>query len=400
MTHTSLSIAADPGEVAPERVPVDLGSQAYDVLIGPGLLPRAGSLIAPLLSRPRTVIVTDEQVNRLHGPALRASLARAGIVARTVALPPGEATKSMAQAEHLCACLIDLGVERGDRIIALGGGVIGDLTGFAAAIVHRGIGFIQVPTTLLAQVDSSVGGKTGVNLPAGKNLVGAFHQPCLVLADTDSLSTLSAREYFAGYAEVVKYGALGDADFFAWLQARPAAVVDRQAAFLLEAVRRSVAAKAQVVAADEREAGQRMLLNLGHTFGHALEACAGYDGRVLHGEAVAVGMVLALDLSARLGHADAAEVDRLARHLSDVGLPVSPKAFGIDFDADDLMAAMQRDKKARDGQVTLVLARRLGEAFVTRDVSKGLVAEVWRHHLHEGSDIKGSVRVHAGDIGT
>ncbi len=364
-----------------ETVRVVTGGGTYDVLIGGGLLAQAGPLIRPLLKRPKTVVVTDRVVHGLHGAALSASLQAAEIAHDMVVLPDGEATKSLSQTEALCESLLAHRVERSDTIIAFGGGVIGDLTGFAAAVLHRGMGFVQIPTTLLAQVDSSVGGKTGVNLASGKNLVGAFHQPRLVLADTDVLATLSEREYAAGYAEVVKYGALGDAAFFDWLEAEAVALRSRAPQALLRAVRRCIEMKADVVAADEKEAGQRMLLNLGHTFGHAIEACAGYDGRVLHGEAVAVGMVLAADLSVRLGHAPSAAASRLRGHLDQAGLPTTLDALGVPLSAEALMAAMAKDKKARDGRLTLILIRMIGEAFVTADVEIEQIDGIWRDAL-------------------
>ncbi len=360
--------------------PVRLGPVAYDIVIGPGLLARAGEAVAPLLSRPRAVVLTDETVAALHGPALEASLRAAGLSVDRVTVPAGEATKSLAQVGAVADQLIALGVERSDTLIALGGGVVGDLAGFVAAVLHRGMAFIQIPTTLLAQVDSSVGGKTGVNLPAGKNLVGAFHQPRLVLADTDVLLSLSEREFRAGYAEVVKYGALGDAAFFDWLDARRDALLARDGAVLGEAVRRSCAAKARLVEEDEREAGRRALLNLGHTFGHAFEACAGYDGRVLHGEAVAAGMGVAFDLSVHLGLAPGDDARRLKTHLSAMGLPAGPEGLGVGFALAPVMAAMARDKKVVDGRMTFILARGLGQAFITRDVEHGAVEQVLRAH--------------------
>lgn len=358
------------------RLHVDLGPASYDIVIGEGVLGQAGRLIKPHLNRNRTVIVTDETVAGHYLGHVNAALGAEEIHADAIVLPPGEATKSFAHLEEVCGRLIALGVERGDTILALGGGVIGDLAGFAAATLHRGIAFIQIPTTLLAQVDSSVGGKTGINLGQGKNLVGAFHQPKLVLADIRTLASLSGRDYLSGYAEVVKYGALGDAAFFDWLTARDQAVKARDPAFLIEAVRRSCLAKAAIVAEDEKERGRRALLNLGHTFGHAFEACAGYDGRVLHGEAVAVGMGLAFDLSARLGHADTRAAEALRAHLRAVGLPAEPGDLGVDFDLDDVMAAMARDKKTVDGALTFILASGIGAAFIARGVAPEPVKEL------------------------
>jgi len=278
-----------------DMVRVDLAGRGYDIRIGPGLLARAGAHIGPLLARPFTVIVTDETVAGLHLERLKAGLAAAGIDAETIVLPPGEATKSMAELTRLLERLLALKVERDDLIVALGGGVIGDLAGFAAAVLRRGVGLIQAPTTLLAQVDSSVGGKTGVNSAAGKNLIGAFHQPRLVLADTEVLETLPPRDFLAGYAEVVKYGLLGDAGFFAWLEKNGPAMLAGDEAARIYAVRRCCEMKAAIVARDEFERGERALLNLGHTFGHALEAATGYSARLLHGEGVAIGLALAFE---------------------------------------------------------------------------------------------------------
>ncbi|MGF1454908.1 MAG: 3-dehydroquinate synthase [Alphaproteobacteria bacterium] len=381
MEHSGRESGSAPVSGQPETVRVAAGGGAYNVVIGGGLIGSAGERIRPLLKRPKTVVVTDRMVQSVHGAALSASLGAAEIDHETVVLPEGEATKSLTQLEALCDALLGHGIERSDTIIAFGGGVIGDLTGFAAAVLHRGIGFIQIPTTLLAQVDSSVGGKTGVNLAAGKNLVGAFHQPRLVLADTDSLATLSDREYAAGYAEVVKYGALGDGVFFDWLEANGASLTAREPGVLIRAVRRCVEMKAEIVEADEKEAGRRMLLNLGHTFGHAIEACAGYDGRVLHGEAVSVGMVLACELSVRLGHAPASVPERLRAHVHRAGLPTDVAALPVALSTDALMAAMAKDKKARDGKLTLILVRSIGDAFATGEVPVEQVLAVWQAAL-------------------
>jgi 3-dehydroquinate synthase len=315
VTATSRTAFAE--ALAGERIRVDLGDRSYDIDVGHGLLAGAGARIRPLLAQPRVVVVTDERVANLYLEELTASLAAAGIVHAAVVLPPGEATKDFPHLADLCDQVLALGIERRTTLLALGGGVIGDITGFAAAILLRGLDFVQVPTTLLAQVDSSVGGKTGINTKAGKNLVGAFHQPKLVLADTATLTTLDDRQLRAGYAEVVKYGLLGDAPFFDWLEEYGDAVLRREPAALQRAVAVSCRAKAAVVAADEREGGIRALLNLGHTFGHALEAETGFGAVLLHGEAVAVGMVLAFELSSRLGLAaaeDAARVRRRWRH--------------------------------------------------------------------------------------
>ena len=352
------------------RVPVPLGRRSYDILIGESLIARSGELVAPLLRRRRTAIVTDENVARHHIETLRHGLTGAGIASETIVLPPGEATKSFAELARVCDWLLATGIERGDCIIAFGGGVIGDLAGFAAAVVLRGIGFIQIPTTLLAQVDSSVGGKTGINSKLGKNLIGAFHQPLLVIADTGVLATLPQRELAAGYAEVVKYGLLGDAAFFAWLDDNAPRLFagDREA--LSHAVRVSCQAKARVVAADETEAGVRALLNLGHTFGHALEAAAGFGERLLHGEAVAVGMAMAFRFSERMRVCRSGAAAQVAAHLASVGLPSAPHDAGIELPGPErLLDIMRKDKKARDGRITLILVRDIGEAFIAPEVA-------------------------------
>lgn len=356
-------------------VPVALGARSYDIVIGEGVIDAAGARLAALLSRPRAIVVTDETVAALHLPALVKSLEASGLAVDPIILPPGEGTKSFTRLEALCAALLDLGVERNDNIVAFGGGVIGDLTGFAAAIVKRGCGFIQIPTTLLAQVDSSVGGKTGVNVAQGKNLVGAFHQPALVLADTRVLDTLPKRELLAGYAEIAKYGLLGDAAFFGWLEANGAAVVAGDAEARAHAIEVSCKTKARIVAADERERGERALLNLGHTFGHALEAAMGYSGALLHGEAVAAGMAMAFRFSARLGVCSEAEAARAGAHLAHLGLPVKPADIkGGAFETGALIAAMRQDKKADHGRLVFVLARGVGQAFVAHDIAEDALA--------------------------
>lgn len=353
------------------RVRVGLGARSYDIVAGEGVIDDAGALLAPHLRRPFVVIVTDETVNAAHGERLRRALSASGVKHETIALPPGEATKSFSQLEALTEAMLGFGVERGDLVIAFGGGVVGDLTGFAAAILRRGCRFAQAPTTLLAQVDSAVGGKTAINARHGKNLIGAFHQPVIVLADIGVLDTLPARQLRAGYAEIVKYGALGDASFFAWLEANGAVLLGGDRALRRDAVVRSCAAKAKVVESDEREDGVRALLNLGHTFGHALEAAFGYSDRLLHGEAVAAGMGLAFDFSVSEGLCPANEAARLKAHLRASGLPA-----GLDdvdgaraFAPEALLAAMMQDKKVEQGRLTLILARRIGEAFIARDVA-------------------------------
>ncbi|KAB2943937.1 MAG: 3-dehydroquinate synthase [Hyphomicrobium sp.] len=350
-------------------VNVPLGSRAYEVLIGPGLIGRAGALIGARLGTARCAIVTDENVARFHLGALEAALGESGRLVGSITLPPGEATKSFRQLEPLCERLLELGLERGDLVVALGGGVIGDLAGFAAAILRRGVRFVQIPTSLLAQVDSSVGGKTGIDTPQGKNLIGAFHQPGLVLADTDTLRTLPERELRAGYAEVAKYGLLGDAPFFAWLERHHPSVFALEAEVLTRAVETSVRAKADIVGRDETEQGERALLNLGHTFGHAFEAWCGYSDRLLHGEAISIGMCLAFRFSAALGYCDAAAADRVRAHFAAVGLPTRIGDIpGEKPDIETLMKLMAQDKKVRQGKLTFILARDIGEAFIARDV--------------------------------
>lgn len=354
------------------RIRVELGARGYDVVIGPGLIARAEEWLAPVLREKRVLVVSDENVTRAHGPRLQAALARGGIAHPMLVLPPGEGTKDFAHLARVMDWLLAQAPERKTMLLALGGGVIGDLTGVAASLLLRGVDFIQVPTTLLAQVDSSVGGKTGINTAAGKNLVGAFHQPRLVLADLDALATLPARERAAGYAEVVKYGLIDMPDFFAWTEREGAKVLAGDATAQAHAVAESVRAKARIVAADERENDARALLNLGHTFGHAIEAVEGYRG-LLHGEAVAAGMVLAFDLSARLGLAPAADAARVRVHLARVGLPVAPPAG---LDPDRLIAAMAHDKKVRDGKLAFVLTRGIGRAFIASDVDLAQVRAV------------------------
>ncbi len=364
-------------------VRVALGDRAYDILVGGGLLQQAGSHIAPLLRRRFAVIVTDENVAARHLDALRRALALQNIGCETVILEPGEAQKSYAGFERLCEALLALKVERGDHLIALGGGVIGDLVGFAASVLRRGMDFIQVPTSLLAQVDSSVGGKTAINSRHGKNLIGAFHQPRLVLADVDLLDTLPPRELRAGYAEVVKYGLLGDAEFFAWLETNGQKLLAGDAALRAEAVARCCAHKARIVAADEREEGERALLNLGHTFGHALEAETGYSQGLLHGEGVAVGMALAFRLSARLGLCDAALAPRVERHLAETGLParLGDVEGAGGFTPAGLLEHMKQDKKVRGGRLVFILAEAIGRAVQRDDVAPGAVEALLSEEL-------------------
>ncbi len=357
-----------------KTVNVALGSRNYDVMIGPGLLEEAGRLIATRLGKGKCGIVTDENVARHHLATLEASLKAEGRLAGSIVLPAGEATKSFRELAPLCERLLELGLERGDYVVAFGGGVIGDLAGFAAGVLRRGVRFVQIPTSLLAQVDSSVGGKTGINTPQGKNLIGVFHQPSLVIADTSVLTTLPEREMRAGYAEVVKYGLLGDAALFVWLETNWRSVIGNDTMALTQAIETSVKAKAAIVARDELETGDRALLNLGHTFGHALEAWCGFSDRLLHGEGVSIGMCLAFRFSEQLGHCPAGTSARVAAHLEAVGMPTRIGDIpGGKADADTLLRLMGQDKKVRDGQLTFILVRGIGEAFVARDVDPAKV---------------------------
>lgn len=350
-------------------VRVELGDRAYNVEIGSGLIAVAGARIAPLLTRPKVWIVSEETVAALHLDALRTGLKAANITSEALILPPGEATKSWPHLQRVADWLLSQRVERNDIVIAYGGGVIGDLVGFAAAIHRRGIRFMQIPTSLLAQVDSSVGGKTGINAVQGKNLIGAFHQPSLVLADIDVLGTLTPRDFRAGYGEVAKYGMLGDADFFDWLEVNGPAMAAGDTPLRQEAVRRSVQMKADIVARDETEQGDRALLNLGHTFCHALEAATGYSDRLLHGEGVAIGCALAFELSSRLGLCAQEDPSRVRAHLAAMGTKKDLSDIPGDLpDADTLMSLMGQDKKVVAGQLRFILARSIGDAFVTGDV--------------------------------
>jgi 3-dehydroquinate synthase len=352
-----------------DYIEVGLGERAYPVMVGTGLIAQAGKLCAPLLTRGRTAVVTDETVAALHGKSLTKSLAAAGIDAPMIVVPPGEQTKSFEGLADLSDRLLALGLDRGDLIVAFGGGVVGDLAGFAAAIYKRGIDFIQIPTTLLAQVDSSVGGKTAIDTARGKNLIGAFHQPRLVLADLDVLATLPDRQMRAGYAEVIKYGLLGDVDFFEWLEANGAAVLAREPEALARAVARSVQMKADIVTDDEREtSGRRALLNLGHTFGHAMEAETGFGEALLHGEAVALGCAMALRFSAQLGLCPGQDAARAEAAIAAAGLPARLSDIPGRFPADRLVEHMGQDKKAEAGRLTFVLVHELGKAFTAKDV--------------------------------
>jgi len=350
---------------------VGLGDRAYEVVVGPGLIDRAGGVIAPLMKGARAAIVTDATVGDLYAARLAASLVKASVAVSTIAVAPGEEVKSFAGLQDLLGRLLDLELDRGDFIVALGGGVVGDLAGFAAAIYKRGIDFVQLPTTLLAQVDSSVGGKTAIDAPQGKNLIGAFHQPRLVLADLDVLSSLPAREMRCGYAEIIKYGLLGDAAFFAWLEVNGAAVLAGEPTALAHAIGRSIEMKAEVVAEDEREQGRRALLNLGHTFGHALEAALSFSDELKHGEAVALGSALAFRFAAAGGLCPAADAARAAAAIAAAGLPTRLADIPVGrLSADVLVGLMGQDKKARAGRITLILPRRIGETFVDPNVDE------------------------------
>ena len=350
-------------------IDVSLGPRSYPVVIGEGLVGAAGNWIATRVPGARCAVVTDENVAALHLDPLKGSLAEHGLYLGEVVVRPGEASKSFPVLAILCERLLELGVERSDCVVAFGGGVVGDLAGFAASILRRGVRVVQMPTTLLAQVDSAIGGKTGINTPQGKNLIGTFHQPSLVLADVTVLTTLSKREFRAGYAEVVKYGLIGDAPFFAWLEENSAEIFST-AGPARQAVETSARAKALIVAEDEREeSGRRALLNLGHTFGHALEAYAGYSDRLLHGEAIAIGMRLAFDYSAERGLCPAGDAARVAQHFAAVGLPTAIAQIPGPRPAPDaLLRLMAQDKKVKGGRLALVLARGVGQAFVERDV--------------------------------
>jgi 3-dehydroquinate synthase len=364
-----------------ETITVGLADRAYDIHVGGGMLARAGELLKPLVSKigsgGMVPVVTDEHVARLHLQPLLDTLAKAGITARPIVMAPGEISKSFAGLEKLSGALLDMEVDRKGLIIALGGGVIGDLTGFAAGVLKRGVAFAQIPTTLLSQVDSSVGGKTAINAKQGKNLIGLFHQPRIVIADTKLLATLPRRELLAGYAEVVKYGALGDADFFNWLEANANKALDGDDTAIVKAVAHSCRMKADIVARDERETGDRALLNLGHTFGHALEAATSFSDRLVHGEGVAIGMALAFTLSVNLGLCPGQDADRFIRHLKAVGLPASIADIpGPRAGADELVGHMAHDKKVTDGKLTFILLKGLGQAFITRDVPVSAVKQV------------------------
>jgi 3-dehydroquinate synthase len=359
---------------------VGLGERSYDIIIGQGLLARAGELLQPLLRRPRVIIVTDETVAPLYAASLESSLKAHSIMCQRVALPAGEKTKSFSGLEHLMDALFALSPDRFTTLLALGGGVVGDITGFAASILLRGVDFIQVPTTLLAQVDSAVGGKTGINTKHGKNLIGSFYQPKLVIADISTFESLPRRQLLAGYAEVVKYGVINDAAFFAWLEQNGEAALTGDKKALAHVVRESCKAKADIVGQDERESGMRMLLNFGHTLGHAFEADAGFSSTLLHGEAVSIGMVLALRLSVMRGLCKIEEHERVRAHLAKVGLPTKPSDIRHIWDAKSLIRHCTQDKKARDGGLTFILAEKIGKTNIFHDVKttelEALLAEM------------------------
>ena len=377
---TSNPVTADPVTVG-----VALGDRAYDIVIGRNVLSSLGHRIAKLRPGARVAIVTDRTVAKNWLSQTEGALAAAGIESSRIVVGEGEASKSYGVLQDVSEGLIAAKIERNDLVVALGGGVIGDLAGFAASIVRRGVDFVQVPTSLLAQVDSSVGGKTGINSPHGKNLVGAFHQPVLVIADTAVLDTLSPRQFRAGYAEVAKYGVLGDLDFFNWLDANHAEIFTGGAA-REHAIAMSCRAKAAIVARDERETGDRALLNLGHTFGHALEAATGFSDRLFHGEGVAVGMVLAAEFSARLNMISAEEAACVQRHLASVGLPTRLQDIagfqqeGLG-DADTLLALMGQDKKVKRGKLTFILLEEIGKAVIVNDVDPSKVRDFLQEKL-------------------
>ncbi len=375
-----------------ESVTVELAERRYEIHVGAGLISNAGQYIAPILKHPRTIIVTDENVAQHWLSPLQQSLSDHGVSSDSIIMPPGEKTKDFAHLEILVNKLLSSHIERDTIIIALGGGVIGDLTGMAAAITLRGIDFIQIPTSLLAQVDSSVGGKTGINTPYGKNLAGAFHQPKLVLADTDALQTLPVRELKAGYAELVKYGLIGDADFFDWLEINGHRVLSGDAKSQQYAVKKSCQAKADIVSIDEREHGQRALLNFGHTFGHAFEAETGYSNGLLHGEAVAIGSVMALTTSEKMGHCPLGRAERLSNHFSEMDINHSLKNIAqTDWRAETLLDHMRLDKKVANSKLVFILARDIGDAFVTSDIDESDILTVLENSLVDHlSIIKGT----------
>ena len=365
-----------PEKPTSEKLRVALGERSYDIVVGERLLTQAGSLIAPLLKGKSAIVISDRSVARFYLHRLCNALEEAGIRHRSVILHPGEGTKSLAAFGDLMEALLEQKPDRKTTLIALGGGVIGDLTGFAASVLLRGVDFIQVPTTLLAQVDSSVGGKTGINSRYGKNLIGSFHQPLLVLSDVATLATLLPRELASGYAEILKYGLINDTAFFNWLDENGAALLAGDTALQTQAIVKSCKAKADIVAADEKEGGVRALLNFGHTFGHSLEAETGYGEELLHGEAVAIGMVLAFQTSVKLGLCPTEDLARVQAHYAKTGLPASPLAIRKKWNVNKLVEHFAHDKKTVEGKLTFILTRGIGKAFIADNVDKALVKEV------------------------
>jgi 3-dehydroquinate synthase len=360
-----------------QTLQVELGPRAYPIKIGHGLLAQLPDLLKPLLARPKLAIVTDSNIAPLYGEKLQKTLQKAGIEADLFVVKAGESAKSFAVLERLSEDLLAAKIERDDVVLALGGGVVGDLTGFAAAILRRGCRFVQVPTSLLAQVDSSVGGKTGINSPLGKNLIGAFYQPSLVVIDPDVLTTLPPRHLRAGYAEIIKYGLINDVGFFNWLEENGTRLLAGDASATIHAIKTSCAAKAAIVARDERESGERALLNLGHSFGHALEALTGFGERLYHGEAVALGSALAFRFSAALGLCASDEAARVISHFATVGLPTNIMAIDPEgsITAEAMLGAMMQDKKMHGGHLTLILARAIGDSFMDHDVDMTALKE-------------------------
>ncbi len=359
-----------------ETLRVALAGREYDIMIGERLLAQAGELIAPLLNSKSVIVISDSNVAKFYLHRLTGALETAGIRSRSIIVPAGEATKSLGSFSDLIEKLLEMKPDRKTTLIALGGGVVGDLTGFAASVLLRGVEFVQIPTTLLSQVDSSVGGKTGVNSRFGKNLIGSFHQPIMVLADVSTLDTLPKRELLSGYAEMVKYCFIEDQDFFAWLEVNASAMLAGDKSLQTTAILKSCAAKAAIVAADEREQNIRALLNFGHTFAHAFEAETGYGDALLHGEAVAMGMILAFAASVKMGICPQADLDRARQHLQAVGLKTSPREIRKDWNIDALMEHFTRDKKTVDGKLTFVLARGIGKAFIENNVDAKIIRDV------------------------
>lgn len=359
-----------------ENLRVELGHRGYDIIVGERLLARAGELIALQAKSKRVIIVSDETVAKFYLHRLTGALEEKNIHTRNVIIKPGEASKNLKTFSKLMETLLEQKPDRKTALIALGGGVVGDLTGFAASVLLRGVDFIQIPTTLLAQVDSSVGGKTGINSAFGKNMIGSFYQPKLVLADVSTLGSLPKRELLCGYAETVKYGLISDPEFFAWLEKNAAAMLAGNVELMTRAIVKSCAAKAAIVAADEKESGVRALLNFGHTFGHALEAETGFGNKLLHGEAVAIGMILAFETSVAMGLCDAGDLARVLRHFEAIGLPASPRAVRRKWNIDHLMKHFAHDKKVKDGKLTFILTRGIGKAFITQEVNASQLRDV------------------------